>query len=267
LADAGACALVGVLTSDNTYDQAGIAQVIVNRTGASASQLVDFSGKNGFDCATAQNSFDYMDAAIYGPNANSDASQKYGNLYVNTAYLKSALDIEDHTEFKISIGSLFQGTLSNIQLDRLDTLRSQVYNDGSEMVQAQATIGSTVEIVSNTTVASSVVSKPFGENETGYLFISPLAGFFVPNTCDTTASAPFPSPSSILDRLNINLVSGQPSSTYTAGITFNNNQSGIPDSNITASGSTYVENNQNSVSNQPLQPQGNNYSTTSNSSN
>lgn len=212
LHDAGAAALAGVMQTDNKWDQVGQAQICINRVGATVSGKIDYSGKNGFDIATAKDAFTGLSAAIYGPNSNSSASQKWGNLYVNINELKEALSIGYKPQFIDALAGVFSFKLTYDQLNRVYEIREQIWRNGPEINQAQNAISNAVESVPPTSNVSVVVHKPFGKDACGYLKTSSLEGFYVPNTSDTLASSPAPSPIILLDRLVKNLE--QPNAGY-----------------------------------------------------
>ena len=215
LADAGACALAAVLQTTNPIDQAGLAQLCVNRTGAQASGISTYGGNNGFDCATAKDVFSALSSAIYGPNANLTASAIYGGLNVNITYLKSALETVDQEQMKLNLASLFgatettTGKLTQAQLQRIAILRNQVYTNGPEMDQAQAAIGPAVNFVAPMSEAT-MITSPFGIESSGYLTLTPISGYFIPNTSDATGPAPAPSPASLLNRILKNRIRRPP---------------------------------------------------------
>lgn len=216
LADAGACALAAVLQTANPTDQAGIAQLCVNRIGAQASGITTtFGGTNGFDCATVKDGFSALSSAIYGPNSNTTASAIYGGLSVNIDYLKSALGTIDQEEMKVSLASLFgatetvTGTLTSVQLQRIAILRNQVYTNGPEMDLAQSAIGAAVNFVAPRSDAT-MITSPFGLDASGYVTLTPISGYFIPNTSDATGPAPAPSPASLLNRVLKNRIRRPP---------------------------------------------------------
>jgi len=99
--------------------------------------------------------------------------------------------------------------LTQAQLQRVAILRDQVYNNGSEMNQAQAAIKSAVNFIGPDSTTT-MVTYPFGVNATGYLTLSPIVGYFIPNTSDISSAAPAPNPSSLLNRILRNLIRRPP---------------------------------------------------------
>lgn len=251
LADAGAAALAGVLQTNNIYDQAGQAQLCVNRTGASASGLLDFNGRNGFDVATAKDAFTALSAAIYGPNDDAQATALYGGLYINKDDLFTALGIQDKQQFMDSISGLFRELLTSMQLNRIYELRQQVIQNGPEMNQAQVAITNAVQSLPSTTPESSVVKKPFGADASGYLTTSSLEGYFISNSSDLTASSPAPSPQALLNRLMKNLENpAAPILNNTP--TINQQSNAAPGGNVvTTTSNTNTATNSKTVSSQP----------------
>lgn len=205
LSDAGAAALAAILQTDNANDQSGLAQLIVNRTGATIIAVDNFGGKTLFDTAVYPDAFSAISAALYGPNSNQEASNLYGNLAVNRDSLKEALGIADTSDMQTAVAQLFQGTLTTDQLFRLSVLRQQVYNNGPEMSQARAAIGKAVNYVKPGTSVPNVVF-PFGNDANGYITISSIDGFYIPNTSDVAITVSAPSPDALLNRLMNNLV-------------------------------------------------------------
>jgi hypothetical protein len=199
LSDAGACALAGVLQTENIYDQAGLAQLCVNRTGANITDAASYSGNDCFSNATANGAFSALSAAIYGPNDNEEASQTYGDLFVDLDLLRQVLSNTDPVDMQIELAQLFNGKLTQDQLDRVSVLRDQVYNNGPQITAAQAAIGSAVNFVAPNSI-SGPVKYPFGEDASGYLTLSSISGFFAPNSASAAGSAPAPSPETLLDR-------------------------------------------------------------------
>lgn len=206
LSDAGAAALAAILQTANSNDQAGLSQLIVNRTGATIIANDNFGGKSLFESATFPDAFSAISAALYGPNDNQSASDLYGNLAINRDYLRDALDLEDTSEMQTAVAQLFQGTLTSAQLFRLGVLRQQIFNNGPEMSQARAAIGKSVNYVAPGTSVPNVIF-PFGNDANGYITISSLAGFYIPNTSDVAITVSAPSPDALLNRLMNNLTS------------------------------------------------------------
>lgn len=210
LSDAGAAALAAILQTENNNDQAALAQLIVNRTGATIIAIDNFGGKSLFETATFPDAFSAIDAALYGPNNNTEASNLYGNLGVNRNSLQEALAISDTSDMQTAVAQLFQGTLTVAQLARLSVLRQQIFNNGPEMAQARAAIGPAINYVPPGTQVPNVIF-PFGNGFTGYITISSLTGFYIPNTSDVAITVSAPSPSALLNRLMANLISQQTS--------------------------------------------------------
>lgn len=206
LADAGACALAGVLQTDNEYDQVALAQVIINRVGANVTGKLNFDGRTGFNGATSQSSFSGITAAIYGSNSDAIASAKYGNLSIDINILKEVLDLTESTQFKTSLNQVFRGSLTEAQLIRIYNLRQQLFINGPEIVQIQIVIGSAVNVVMEYTAdnSDSDVIVPF--SKIGYIRNNVLGGFFVTNTSDATASVAAVSPDALYSRLMSNLI-------------------------------------------------------------
>ena len=253
LEDAGACAVAGVLETSNKFDQAGIAQVILNRTGATVATSVIFAS-TAFDCAAQPAQFSAIDAALYGPNSNESATIKYGNLYIDQSTLKSALSVIDKDNFKIAVQSIFRNTLTDDQLSRIYILRQHVYYNGPEINQAQVAVKGAVNIVSNTSVASSTIIKPQGPYGSGYVITSVVPGYYIPNTSYIMASSPSPTLSALYNRITTNIE--QP----LVELTFNYTQILHDQSNalITTDLVTIVQTTEDldirRVSNQPTQP-------------
>lgn len=227
LEDAGACALAGVLQTENTSDQSGQAQLVLNRLGATLTNKVDFGSKNGFDIATSLNAFTALSAAINGANNDAAASTIYSDLHVNRNALREALKIADPNSFKISLLQLFtlqddnvnsyddRRRLSDAQLDRIYQLRADIYRNGPDISAAQVAIGGALNSVPPSSDNIEGVVKPFGENTYGYVTSSVISGFFVSNTSDAAASSPAPSPEALLDRVRNHLL--KDSDLYTVG--------------------------------------------------
>lgn len=261
--DASAAALAGVLQTDNFYDQAGMAQVCVNRTAVAAGSISsEFSGKNGFDSATTIDAFSGLSAAIYGPNADTAKSNLYGELFINKNILRSVLSIGQGVDFKIALAELFSGSLTSIQVDRVDNLRYQVYINGPELAQAQAAIGPAVNYNDPNSVASDTVIKPFGSDAYGYVTISPISGFYIVNSIEAVESAAAPSPDALLNRLKSLLAPVVPSSNanITAGNQSNTVVGGnvVTNTNVTTTTTTTQTNT--NITNQTNQPSGGNTS-------
>lgn len=252
LVDAGAAALVGVMQTSNKWDQVGQAQLCINRLGATISGKIDYNGKNGFDIATAKDAFTALSAAIYGPNSNKEASDKYGDLYININELKEALSIGYKPQFIDALTGVFNFKLSYDELNRVYELREQIWRNGPEINQAQNAVSNAVESVPPTANASEVVRKPFGRDAYGYLTTSSLEGFYVPNTSDTLTSSPAPSPLILLERLVNNLEEPTPETLNNLPIL--SNQSNTVSGGNTISTGTSIEEKSitnKSVSNEP----------------
>lgn len=238
LVDAGACALAGVLQTSNTGDQAGLAQLCLNRTGANIIGVGTYGGNTAFANATANGAFSALSAAIYGPNNNAEASELYGSLFVNLEYLRLALSETDPTDMKVSLSQLFSGTLTQSQLDNVAILREQVYNNGPLLTAAQAAIGPAVNFVAPG-AASGPINFPFGESASGYLTLSSILGFFAPNRGSSAGSAPAPSPDALLQRLNENRLQAASSiaTNSNSSVITDNISRSVPGATVTSSGS------------------------------
>lgn len=262
LEDAGAAALAGVLQTNNTNDQAGIAQIIVNRTGGTVTEKVSFVGYNGFDNATAIDAFSALSAALYGPNDNVEASTLYGNLYIEHETLRAVFNLVGEDDYKAGLQSVFDFRLTDTQLNRAYVLRGQVYNNGPELQQAQLAVKGAINIVSPSAPASASVIKPFGIGGSGYVVTPLIPGFYVANTADATASAPAPTIDSLLNRLLENIKNPPSTIVVPYGTMLDNQASLLPGGNITASSNTEVYTSDldvRRVTNQPGQPNTGNF--------
>jgi hypothetical protein len=209
LSDAGAAALAGVLESDIDGDQDCLAQLCINRTGSGAKGIANYGGLNAFECATVIGAFSALSAALYGPNSNTLASSKYGDLFINTDALRNALAIKDIEDFIEALIQMFKGRLSSRQLSKIRDLRQQVFTNGPKLKVAQAAIGGAVNYLPAETLSTNV-TRPFGDQATAYSLSTPIDGFFAPNLTDNSTLAPAPSPDALLNRLRANLISRLP---------------------------------------------------------
>lgn len=262
LEDAAAAALAGVLQTTNTNDQAGIAQIIVNRTGGTVTEKVSFVGYNGFDNATAVDAFSALSAALYGPNDNVEASALYGNLYIEHETLRAVFNLSGEDNYKSGLQSVFDFRLSDTQLNRAYVLRTQVYNNGPELQQAQLAIKGAINIVGPSVPTSSSVFKPFGVGGSGYVITPLVPGFYIPNTADAAASSPAPTIDALLNRLLENIKNPPSNIVIPYGAMLDKQANNLPGSNIVASGNTEVyitELDVRRVTNQPGQPDTGNF--------
>jgi hypothetical protein len=272
LADAGACALAGVLQTDNVFDQAAIAQIIINRTGGTVAELVSFEGRTCFDNATTLDAFSAISAALFGPNDDKEASDLYGDLYIEHSLLKEVLTIDNDIDFQAALESLFrpkiidedsfQSRLTATQMERILQLRTNVYLNGPEINQAQIAIKSSINIVGPGSIASSVILKPQGANASGFILAKTFSGFFIPNTSYAAASAPAVSIDAIYNRLTNNVQEAPSSLTINYAGLLNSQSNALVGSDIVSSGNLQVITTDldiRRVTNKPDQPNTNNY--------
>lgn len=234
LSDAGAAALAAVLQTSNIADQGGLAQLCINKTGATVAGYANF-GSTAFDVAVKKDQYSALSAAIYGPNANTHASQIYGELFIDPNYLKTALSAKDDQDLQTNLEQMFKGTITQAQKDRITTLRSQVYNNGPEVTQAQAAIGSALNFVEPDS-SNPNVKKPYGSDASGYVIFSTSPGFYVPNSSSAAGSSPAVSPAALLDRVRAKRITAVSNSNSNANVVTNTQTTNIPGATDTSSG-------------------------------
>lgn len=266
LYEAGVAALTAVLQTDNEFDQAGIAQVILNRTGATINQDVNFAGRTVWENSIQPGTWSGISAAMYNDNRDPDLYSKYGVLLVDPNNLKEALS-EDYTEYlKEAVQSLFRDTLTQFQLDRLATLRTNIYYNGPEMNQVQIAIKGAVDIKGPRQpdeVELDYIIRPQGDYGYGYITSTYVTGYWVPNASDLFASTPGPSVTAVYDRLLENIKNPPSKFYFDYTQILNDNSNTLVGSGIVTSANveiTVTELDIRRVANQPDQPNTVNYS-------
>lgn len=266
LYEAGVSALTAILQTDNEFDQAGIAQIILNRTGATINQDVNFVGRSVWENSIQPGTWSGISAAMYNDKSDPVLYEKYGSLLVDPDILKTALS-EKYTEYlKEAVQSLFRGTLTQSKLERLAILRANIYYNGPELNQLQIAIKGAVNIKKPKQpgeVELDYVIRPQGDNGLGYV-ISPLVtGYWIPNSSDLYASTPAPSITALRDRLLENIKNPPQKLYFNYTQILNNNSNILAGSDIVTSANvTIIENELDirRVANQPDQPNTVNYS-------
>lgn len=266
LFEAGSAALVAVLQTDNEFDQAGIAQVIINRTGATINQDVNFIGRTVWENSTQPGTWSGISAAMYGDDTDPVFYAAYGNLFVEPEILKAALGEQEPEYMKEAVQSLFRNTLTESKLNRLSILRANVYLNGPEINQLQVAVKGAINIkgpLESGEIELDYIIRPQGNNSFGYVTTPFVKGFWVPNSSDLFASTPAPSITALHLRLLENIKNLPPQLNFNYQQILNNQSNALVGSDIVSSANVEIIENEldiRRVSNQPDQPDTVNYS-------